>query len=583
VDILGYVIGYIFQELARMSRKPLTKQELFIIWSISSVATGEVVSLWIFQQNFYFRSLSPITWSFFAQDGTPLPLAISDWVAPSPSSAVILLRTFWHPDWLVPVIVFILGWVMAKIAHMMLGILNYQIYAVEEKLPFPLQVIGADLIVNLTDREESKVKVMTISALCSAVFSFIMYFPAMAFGITGLPIPWLDLNAAVERVLPGASFGIATNPSVFATALMLPLNITISMFIGSFLFYFVGNNLLVRWGIFTEWRPGMSVALAWQRSVLAFWAFPQIGLTLAGALIPILFHANLITRAFRNLRKITGFSSEAGVLPLKIVVPVYLICTISCFLLIVSLTDFPWYLLAILVFGWSFFSSLILTNAIGLTGYVVDVPYVNEAVFLMSGYKNVNIWFAPLMITQGTGGWFAATYKLCELTGTKITSLITAHLIIASIAFVLSFIYLQLFWTMAPIPSAIYPATSAFWPISVVTRSLWMTGSLFSVVSIQLILGSFVLGAIIESVSTFLHLPFSTMAMAVGGLTALPVAVTFLIGGIVAKILSRIFGEEWWRAYRASAAAGIFLGQSAIVVIAVGVNMVTKSIWPLPY
>jgi len=580
---IGYVVAFLFVEIARLSGRPLTKQEVFIIWSCSLVAT-ETPFVGTVLHNYY-RSLAPITWAFNTNDGRPLPLAIPDWFAPPPWSIVRYTRTFFHPDFLIPSAAFLLAMMAAgKIVDPALGFICYQLYVVEKNLPFPSQIIAAETCTTLAEREESKVRVLMIVTLISSIYALLTYFIPFVtdFSVQILPIPWVDLNTSIEAALPGASFGFGTDLIIFAIGLILPFPTVIGMFIGSFGTYFIGNYILVKLGMFQDWRPGMSITLAYQRSVLSTWAFTQIGLAIAAAAIPMVIHFKVIARAFKGLTRLSEATKKAGVLPLKIVLPLFLIGSTIIFVLCAWLTDFPLILLAFLVYGWSFLASLIAARALGVSGFYITVPYVTETTIITSGYKDIDIWFAPLVI-YGGGAYWSGWFKIADLTHTTKMSYVKGHLLIFSIAWLFSLIYMQLFWSIAPIPSVMYPATGIQWPVTVITRSLWITGKVGFGSAQQLILGSFALGTIIEITCSVTHIPFHLMSVVVGTLTPVPSVLICLFGGITAKVLIKKYGMNWWSTNRSLIAAGVFLGESMILTMSVAATMIIKALWILPY
>jgi LytS/YehU family sensor histidine kinase len=152
----------------------------------------------------------------------------------------------------------------------------------------------------------------------------------------------------------------------------------------------------------------------------------------------------------------------------------------------------------------------------------------------------------------------------------------------APITAIASLIYMQLFWNIAPIPSAMYPAVSIFWPVQVINKSLWVTGRIQVGSAPMLILGSLAIGVVLEVLAGFFH-AFSFVSLVVGTSTPIPTVFTVLLGGIIGKILSSRLGEKTWKDTRSVVAAGIFLGESLIIVLAVALSMIIKSMWVLPY
>jgi len=386
MPVIGFVAVFLSSEVARFSGAKLTQQELFIIWSQSLVATGSILALGIFHQ-FYFRSISPVTKTFFIGDKS-LPSVIPDWWAPPPSSDVLTLRTLFHRDWLLPFLLYgVLYFSMWRIVDPVIGFICYQLFAVSEKLPFPISQVQAETCSTLSERDSQKINLLVASSILSAFYAFLTYFPPFVLNLPNIiPIPWVDLNTSIEKILPGASFGIGTDLLSLAIGMMLPSNVVASMLVGSIFVWLIGNPILVKYGLYPEWSPGSDVGYIFERSTLAFWAFPVIGLTFAASVIPFLMRARIVTQSLRSLVNLSNHAKKFGMWPLKKLVLVYLsICTAVFFLFKFFLTDFPWFLLVFLIYGWNFFAALISTRAFGETGMSMAIPYVNETIILLSG------------------------------------------------------------------------------------------------------------------------------------------------------------------------------------------------------
>ena len=75
----------------------------------------------------------------------------------------------------------------------------------------------------------------------------------------------------------------------------------------------------------------------------------------------------------------------------------------------------------------------------------------SEAAFILSGYKGVAIWFAPIPLVDY--GPETQSFRVVELTGTKVTSLIKTELVTIPVVIVASFLFSEFIWRLGPIPS----------------------------------------------------------------------------------------------------------------------------------
>ena len=580
-----YTTALLFGELARLS-KPLTKQELFIIMYGGTVAAGEFLITAGFVFSAYFRS-SPIA----AQFG--LTEAIPNWLVPPLTSPAITQRNLMHPDWILPIIVVTSGVLLAKICDVSLGFLARHLYIEVEELPFPMQQVEAQVCLTMAAKESKKIRIFTLSAIIAMAYAAILYaLPFISYAILGWPMvaipqPWIDLNRLVGWILPGASFGVATGLTVFAMGFILPFNVIVSMFIGSVSFYFVGNTLLVNWGLFTEWFPGMSVSDAWTRSVLGFWASPMIGLIIAAAILPLVRHPGNFVKTFRDLLRMPTVAKRGGSISLKLIMALFLLTTLGSVLfvwmLVPGFRSWVWVLILLSV-GWTFIFTFASARAIGVTGMGPIAPYsptlyVREASYIATGYTGVDIWFAPLVVSSG-GAFMCAVFKTAKLTDTNPIDYVKAYFIAFFIALIMGYIYVSAFWRIAPMPSALFPCP--FWPLTATIQSLFITRSL-ELFNPTLLIGAATVGSILFLIIEIGHLPLSLMGLALGPTLPIPFTVSYMIGAIAAKLMERRMGKEWFQTNRTIIVAGIFTGVGLTVALSTAIALIARSMWALPY
>ncbi|MEM2465347.1 MAG: OPT/YSL family transporter [Candidatus Bathyarchaeia archaeon] len=592
---IQYTILFLFVQFARYFGSKLTKQEIYIIWSSTAQAGSEAIAIGLLY-NLYYRN-SPLAMMFKdPYTGELLSKIIPSWYAPPPGSPVVFTRTFLHPDWVMPIFVTLVTYILIfRISDIAVGFITYVLYSRVEKLPFPLQRVAAELCLTMAERKVEKLRVLIICAMIAMAYGALLYgVPfATAFVIVPIPMPWIDFTQNIEVILPGASLGIATDLLTVASGFILPFNVVLSMFIGAIAFYLIGNPLLVfmfppkegRLGGLFGWTTGMSLSSIWQWSTLYVWASILIGLALAGGLTPIIRYPKYIFRAFSSLKRLSDYERGSGVPPLWVILSMYFSANIAVIALLIFLVpDFPILILIFLTIVWQFLGAIISGRVLGETGLQISVPYISNAFFLLSGYQKVDIWYTPLAGAVSTGGgtWVLSAYKICELTETKISSWIKAYYLATLIGWAISFLYVSLFWQIAPIPSAAYPSASITWPVSVLMHALWVTRSL-QVFRPDFIILSFICGFSIAFICDFLHIPFSLISFFAGAASPIPNSISVMIGAIIAKIIQRRFGKEWWIENRYSVVAGFGLGSGIMMSIAAAIGVIRKSMWILPF
>lgn len=605
----GYVAVLLFVELARIFGRPLRRAEVFIIFSMSGMAAASNYFM-AMPWNAYIRT-SAISHSFYIGEKTVAEL-VPVWMAPRAGSVAMMQRLILHTDWIPNLALWPLtSFIIIPIMDIMLGFLSAQLYIEVEKLPFPMQQVDASVVNTLSERGPRRMKAFTIAAALGMAYGFVLYsLPILSETLIGIRlsfIPWLwaDLTSSIERYLPGATFGVSTDLITFLTGWIVPLNVVVSMFVGSLALNLVGNHLLVRFDILEsgiDWFPNMGIAGITQRAQMKFWASVFVGLSIATALVPLVRKREYLTSTFRSLSRLSEASKRAGYIPLKFILIGYLAASSASMAIFYILmppefnADYWWFPI-LLVPGWTFIVTLVAARSIGSTGtnlfspsgygqvylgYAASPAYVKEGILLSIPYNGLEAWAAPLAISQGGASWCAA-FKVCQLTGTKPTSYIKAWFVAVSISFVTSLIYMQMFWSLAPIPSASYPYLSFQWPITLMFWNLWVTKSIVMFNPI-VIVGSFIAGATIDVIPAFLQLPFSLIGFVVGASTPIPGNVSMFIGAVVGHyFIRKRLGEEWWKNYRYVLLAGIFLGEALMVGISATIMLMSKAAWILPF
>jgi len=157
-------------------------------------------------------------------------------------------------------------------------------------------------------------------------------------------------------------------------------------------------------------------------------------------------------------------------------IALFLACTTAYVILCrILVPDFP--ILFIIIFGylWTPFESYINARMVGLTAQSVAIPMLSQATFIFSGYKGVDIWFAPIPLSNY--GATAARFREVELTGTKFTSIIKAEVLMFVVILATSFVFWTYVWKLNPIPSSYYPYTQKFWDYTSMSSWLWMTST----------------------------------------------------------------------------------------------------------
>ena len=576
--MVPWVTLLLVSELARMSGSPLSRQEAGTIFILSGISTYGIFLGAIY--NLYLR-YSPIVAAFGLTDEIP------PWISPV-SPEPWIQRTFFHPSWILPLAVYVTSFVTGAIADIAIGLFLRQMYIVTEKLPFPMQMPVAQAAIAFSEGEPKRIQILSLTAFISMLYGIVAYTipyitKALKYNFQVIPIPWVDLNYWVHKVLPGASFGVATSITLIGSGFIIPFNILVSGFLGSVIVFVIGNWFIVTQGITAfahEWAPGMSIQLTWQRSLLNAWISPLIGAGIAAGLMPLIRHPRIFTETFKSLRP---SSTEKPPFSLWwIVIPFAISALIYVIMIHILVPDFPLWILILLNIVWIPLMTMISTRSVGVLGFPINIPFIHQFVYIASGYPKYDIWFAPVYSGGMVGEGWCVNFKIADLCDIEPISLIKAWLAAYPISLLVGFIIVSHFWSLDPIPSATYPGVQIYWPIQITQQMTWIKHPP-GIFRPDWIAGSFIVFSILYLITDFLKLPISIIGLAAGMSIPIPTAVTAMIGGLLGKLLSHVIGRDKWNQYKPVATAGLMLGPGLAAAIATFIVLVIKGIGRMPY
>jgi len=201
---------------------------------------------------------------------------------------------------------------------------------------------------------------------------------------------------------------------------------------------------------------------------------------------------------------------------------------------------------------------------------------------MSTGYAKADIWFVPWPWLTGIGPQLS-NLKVCQLTDTSAKSLIKTYWIFLPVSMFFGLIFAELFWSVAPIPSARYPGASMIWPINATYESLWMRGRELGLFRLDWLLIALAVGTVMALALDLARSPISFIAVAAGTVVYPPFAVTYAIGFIIRALFWKLVGKDYFESKRQLVAAGIMLGEVIAVTTGVAIALVITSIWTLPF
>jgi hypothetical protein len=225
----------------------------------------------------------------------------------------------------------------------------------------------------------------------------------------------------------------------------------------------------------------------------------------------------------------------------------------------------------------------------GLAGQVIEIPFITELAFIMSGYTGVKIWFMP--IPKSNYGVQVVNYKQAELLGCKFGSIWKAQFFLFPVIIISTILFSSFIWSLAEIPSAVYPFTMEIWDLNAKNACLLYSSTLgeYSQFSEALGFWRFFSGlgsaAVVMSILGWFGAPTMLFFGVVRGLgqTAPHTVVPNFIGAIIGKYyFERKFGREW-RKMIPVVSSGFFVGTGLISMLSVGIVFLSKAISTVSY
>jgi hypothetical protein len=256
--------------------------------------------------------------------------------------------------------------------------------------------------------------------------------------------------------------------------------------------------------------------------------------------------------------------------------------------------DFKGSRLLLVLFFFAFvytpFISYVTARLEGLAGQALEIPYIKEAAFVLSGYKGLDIWLLPIPIANY--GYDTVQYRTSELLGVSFRSTWKMAAFSVPLVFVLSLVYAQVIWAMAPIPSSAYPFAQKLWDLNARNQCLAWSATIsgfspfIAALNLKVIGAGCAIGLVAYMGLAAFGLPVLLVYGVVKGLGGSPPQsmILMFLGALFGRyVLAKRFGEEPWRQYAPVLAAGYSCGAGLIVMVAVGIKFLSASVFQLPY
>jgi hypothetical protein len=599
----------LYVEVARRAFKRLKRPEIFILFYMCGAAMAAGGQGWLHKQ-------------FLVQSEELRKMGIIEyipsWFAPS-DPAVLAQRSFFTPEWLVPIGIMCLMLAVQRIDHFGLGYVLFRLTADVEELPFPMAPVGAAGMTALADASDDKetwrYRVFASGAALGITFGAVyIALPSITGAILStplriLPLPFVDLTHYTESILPAMPFMISFNLGMIISGMVMPFMAIMGSLFGV-IFTMIANPLLQKWGFLSGWQEGLGALEVVRSNQLDFYFSFHLGLLFAVAAIGFIHmysnfkkkkkEADELGRPSVDWGKLFRPPEGRGDISVWTGIGIYFASTTLYIGFAYYLVNygsgpllgnkFPLWLLLIYGFLWTPFISYISARMEGIVGKQMNIPFLRESTFILSGYKGAAIWFAPIPLHNYAH--HVLQFRKMELIGAKFTSLIKAEILTYPLMIVGTLLFAQFIWSLGPVPSEAYPFANEFWELGAYQQGLIYSSTLpgdvvnpfLEAFRLNYLLTGFLLALGLYFVLAHFALPVFLVYGLVRGLdqslphTILPTIAGALIGKYGCR---KWFGDKWPQ-YRVVFAAGFGAGMGLISMFALGMVFMTKSSSVLP-
>ncbi len=593
-----WVTVILFIELAKRANATLKRAEIFILFYMAGavIASGNIGLLFT---QFFVRSEAAT--SFGLVGGFPV------WYAPPNISE--LRNTFFQEAWIPPILMMIFGGILSRLDTTILGYGLFRLTSDIEKLPFPMAPMGAQGMMTLAEdfsdngeKQHSswRWRSFSIGGAIGMAFGFLyMGVPTLSGAFLSntiqiFPIPFIDWTPNTAKILPAVATGLAFDLGNIIIGMILPFFAMVGSFLG-LIITFVLNPILFHMRLLPSWREQQSTVETLFNNNVDFYFSFGIGLSLAIAIvgfISVIRSTSKSPDATPEEQQESMIPKGRGDIPNWLFITSYL-CTTTTYILVSGwLIDWHKGVMIVLLFFGFFYTpiiSYVTARLEGLAGQVVEVPYIREISFILSGYQGLAIWFIP--VPMANYGGQTVFYKTAELTGTSFRSIWKVDVLLFPIILFSTIAFSSFIFTLGDIPSSAYPYTMEIWEFNAKNAALVYSSTLgyYSPFSeafrISYIAIGTVTGLVSFSAFAFFNAPTTLCYGIVRGFnqTMPHSAIPQFIGAVLGEFVFRKkFGENWKRSIIV-VSSGYFVGSGLISMLCVGIVFLSKSSSSLPY
>ncbi len=373
---------------------------------------------------------------------------------PGSAPPALLQRTFFHHDWIWPIVFVVIGQVLGRFQWIGMGYFLFRTTSDVERLPFPIAPInaqGATALAEVSAEKESwRWQVFSVGTMIGLVYGFFyVAIPAitsafLADPVQLIPIPFIDFVSNTENIFPGGRFALNSDLGPIFVGFVVPIPIVVGQL----------HRLHVR-----QHDPDADPLSDDPRPAhRAFLRLPPPGEGLRPdsdrhrgelRLLHERGHRHRGGRRGARLRRRVRHADESpgaagrpapdatagpietcppgrGDFPIWMAIGAWFFSTTFYVWLCHHLVPkFPLIFFIVAAYVLTPVLSYVSARMFGLAGKSLNTPMMNQLTFIASGYKGVDIWFTPFPLADH--GWAAQQFREIELTGTRFRSILKAE------------------------------------------------------------------------------------------------------------------------------------------------------------
>jgi hypothetical protein len=424
-----------------------------------------------------------------------------------------------------------------------------------------------------------------------------------------IPQPFIDTTTLSQSVLPATPTGVTFDLGIVFLGMVIPFWAVIGTFL-AILITMVANPVLYHYGVLDRWQMGMDTVNTTFSNNIDFWMSFGIGAGIGIAIVSLFATIRGVMdklreakeeRAEHTGRNVWETPKGRGDYPLWIALVAY---TIAALLMIwvvhLLVPQFPLIFLFIFSFIYSPFISYVNARLLGIAGQTVEIPFVREGSFILSGAKGVDVWLAPIPVENY--GSLAQAFRVNELTSVSFWSLLKAELVALPILFLLSLTFWAFIWNANAVPSEAFPNAQIRWELLSKQQALLYSSTFvppgqnpedYNIRDsefMKAIHPNVIGGGVITTVGIFtllsiFGLPVMLIYGFVRGIGELP---HYMVLEVVGALLGRLyfqkkFGEKEFLRMAPTVLAGYFTGVGLISMATIAMRLIQQAVSGAPF